>query len=136
MHYEKRFHLYNSRGVWIGFCLGSDVFDTFGIWRAWFAWEESADAMTPQGTYLGTVVGNRFYSFSEKTDLHIGYYPSFPTIPTWPESPRAAVPNRLPNGAADVKLRPARLRDPSRDCPLTGQMKEVAAPGASVSEAA
>jgi len=110
MQYEKRFHLYNSAGVWIGFCLGTSVFDTLAIWRGWFPWEESADSVTPEGEYLGTVVGNRLYRFAHKKDVHVQYYPSFPAIPQWPESPSTVAPKHLPDGAADVELKPARLR--------------------------
>lgn len=110
MQYEKQFHLYNSAGVWIGFCLGTSVFDTFAIWRGWFPWEESADSVTPEGEYLGTVVGNRLYRFAHKKDVRVRYYPSFPAIPLRAESPSSAAPKQLPDGASDVELRPARLR--------------------------
>ena len=113
MQYEKRFHLYNSSGVWIGFCLGTSVFDTFAVWRGWFPWEESADSVTPQGEYLGTVVGNRFYRFDHKKDVHVRYYPSFPAIPVWLDAPVSTAPKNLPDGATDVEIRPARLRPSS-----------------------
>ena len=113
MQYEKRIHLFNSSGIWIGFCLKLSVFDTFAVWRGWFPWEESADAVTPQGDYLGTVVGNRLYRFHHKKGIQVRYYPSFPVIPTWPEPPACAAPKQLPKGALDVELKPARLQLPA-----------------------
>ena len=110
MQYEKRFYLYNSAGVCIGFCFGSSLFDTFAIWRGWFPWDKSADVMTPQGNYLGTVVGNRLYMFDHKKELQVSYSPSFPTAPFNMEKPGTAASKKLPNGASDVELKPARLQ--------------------------
>ena len=89
------------------------MFDTFAVWRGWFPSDDSADVVTPQGDYLGTVIGNRLYHFEHKKDIQVRYCPSFPTIPHWCESPATAVAKKaLPDGASDVELKPARLRSP------------------------
>ena len=113
MQYEKRFHLFNSSGVWIGFCQGSSVFDTLAVWRGWFPWEDSADVVTPQGGYLGTVVGNRFYSFDHKKNVQARPCSSCCLIPFVREEVAPVAPKKLPDGASDVELKPLRLRQSS-----------------------
>ena len=109
MQYAKTFHLFNSVGIWIGFCLGQNLFDTDMIWKGWFPWD-SFDAVNTCGWYLGTVVGNRLYWFDHKKDHHIEYYPGYPAIPFLSGQPKPADAKTLPFGAFNVNLKaPAKL---------------------------
>ena len=112
MQYDKPFHLFNSSGDWIGFCLGKNVFDTDSAWRGWFPWD-SADITAPDGSYLGTVVGNRLYAYEHKRGFQIPYYPGYPATPLPPERPEPVGSRELRDGVSDVNLKPALARMPN-----------------------
>jgi hypothetical protein len=105
MQYHKPFHLFNSSGRWIGFCLANNVFDIDAVWRGWFPWSDQAEVLSPHGTYLGTVVGNRLYAFSHKEGVRMTYRPSFPAVPSLANHPTPIAPKPLPVGASDVELK-------------------------------
>jgi len=105
MKYETPFHLFNSSGLWIGFCLANNLFDTDAVWRGWFPWEDSADAVDPGGNYLGTLMGDRLYHFQHKRNLRVSHYPGYPAIPVLPGPPQPVHKLSLPEGARDIELK-------------------------------
>ena len=106
MRFRGPYHLFNSAGKWIGFCVGPNLFDTDGVWRGWFPWEGSYDCVKPDGTYLGTVVGTRFYYFGQKQHVGIQKYPVYSCIPALPNRPAPVSSRDLFVGASDVNLEP------------------------------
>ena len=104
MRFPGPFHLFSSAGVWIGFCEGSNLFNTDAVWCGWFPWVGSFNAVKPDGSYLGTVVGARFYSFEHRRQLCVRKLIVYPTIPTLPPCPSPMAPRTLLAGATDVDL--------------------------------
>jgi len=104
MRFRGPYHLFNSSGHWIGFCVGHNLFHPDGIWCGWFPWEGSYDAVKPDGTYLGTVVGVRFYSLQQKHSVCIRKLLVYPAIPPLPKRPAPIAPRDLFLGAQDVTL--------------------------------
>ena len=104
MRFRGPYYLFNSAGVWIGFCAGPLVFDTDGVWCGWFPWEGCYDAVKPDGSYLGTVVGSRFFSFEKNRHLRVDKYLVYPGIPELPKRPSPVAPKELFNDASDVDL--------------------------------
>jgi len=87
--------LYNSRGEWIAFRVGKNIFNTNGNWIGWMPWDDT-DVVTPDGKYLGTIcVNDRFYYFRGKP--YRGY-------PGYPGYPGYAGYSPLPPGAEDIKI--------------------------------
>jgi hypothetical protein len=106
MRFRGPYHLFNSAGKWIGFCIGPNVFDTVGVWRGWFPWEGSYDCVKPDGTYLSTVVGTRLFYFQQKQSVRIRRYPVYPGIPVLPKPPAPVSGRDLFADASDVNLEP------------------------------
>ena len=117
MRFRGPYHLFNSTGAWIGFCIGSNLFNTDGIWCGWFPWEGSYDAVKPDGTYLGTVVGARFYYFERQRLLRVRQLIVCSAMPPLPGPPVAVAPRQLFDGAKDVTLKleyvPIRVSGPT-----------------------
>lgn len=98
---EIRF-LFNSRGEWIAFRHGQDVFDERCNWIGWLPWGNH-EVATYEGEYLGTIVdGNRFYYFEDRPRRSHPGNPTRPTHPAHQASPIAAARAVLPAGATDV----------------------------------
>ena len=112
MNYEEPHYLFNSYGRWIGFCLGMNLFDVDTVWRGWFPWDDSADVMSPNGSYLGTVIGNRFYSFDHKRPMRAAFYSAYPAIPLLANKPKSVGAKKLPLGASDLEFKPATVLSP------------------------
>ena len=104
MRFRGPYHLFSSAGAWIGFCAGANLFNAEGIWCGWFPWEGSYDAVKPDGTYLGTVVGARFYYFERQRLLRIHKLIVCSAIPPLPARPGSIAPRELFDGAKDVTL--------------------------------
>ena len=104
MNYDEYFHLFDSSGAWVGFCLGRNLFDTDTVWRGWLPWD-AAEVVDTNGFYLATIIGNRLYRFDHNRDLRIGYYPGYPPIPLMPDRSKPVAEKKLPLGATDVNLK-------------------------------
>ena len=107
MRFKGPYYLFNSAGGWIGFCVGPNLFNTDGVWCGWFPWEGSYDAVKPDGSYLGTVLGSRFYFFEKNQHLRVHKYYVYPGIPTLPSGPKPAAPRELFEGTSNVDLKSA-----------------------------
>jgi len=105
MRFRGPYHLFNSGGTWIGFCVGANLFNTDGIWCGWFPWEGSYDAVKPDGFYLGSVVGARLYYFERKQSLRMHKFVLYPVIPTIPNRPASVASRTLFDGVKDVMLK-------------------------------
>lgn len=106
-------YLYDSQGVWIAFRTDErarHLFNPDGDWIGWFPWEDD-EAVTRDGEYLGTVVGDRL--FAEERHAYRGRpdYPGAPLYPGQASYPGAAPFVSLPVGYVDV---PSALLWPSR----------------------
>ena len=78
--------LYNTSGTAVAFRRTNDdkyLWDTSGRWIGWFPWSD-ADAVTKNGSYLGTVVGDRLLHRIHQP--HRGYpgYPGYPGYAGYP----------------------------------------------------
>lgn len=96
--------LYSSSGSWIAFRVtpeGRYLFNKSGKWIGWFPWGD-ADAVTRQGKYLGTVVGDRL--LRRTAPAYRGYpgYPSYPDYPGYPGYPGHAGYRARPSGFVDL----------------------------------
>ena len=110
MQHDRPIHLFNSSGRWIGFCMGTNVFDIAAVWRGWLPWIYSDDVFKPSGAYLGTLFGNRLYYLAQKRDVRVDHQPRRPVVPAYPE-PQAAIEKKsLPPDAADVNLAPVTMK--------------------------
>ena len=116
MRFRGPFHLFNSVGVWVGFCEGSNLFNADAIWCGWFPWEGSHDAVKPDGAYLGTVVGARFYHYERKQALRVRKLIVYPAIPALPPRPSPASRRNLFDGATDVDLKRVSTMTPRTIC--------------------
>jgi len=105
MCFPSPFHLFDSAGRWIGFCDRTNLFNTTGVWCGWFPWEGTLDAVKPDGSYLGTVVGGRFLYFERKQALRIRSLIDCPGIPALPRRPAPLPRGELFDGAADIDLK-------------------------------
>jgi hypothetical protein len=105
MRFPGPFHLFSSAGVWIGFCEGSNLFNTDAVWCGWFPWVGSFNAVKPDGSYLGTVVGARFYYFEHRQQLRIRKLIEYPKTPALPSRPAPLAPRELFDGATDINLK-------------------------------
>jgi len=105
MCFPSPFHLFDSAGRWIGFCDGANLFNTHGVWRGWFPWEGSLDAVKPDGSYLGSVVGARFLCFEQKQPLRVRKLIDYPKTPALPQRPAPLPRRELFDGATDVNLK-------------------------------
>jgi hypothetical protein len=89
-------YLYDTAGQWIAFrseTNGRYLFDPSGNWIGWFPRLDDDDAVSPDGEYLGTVIGDRLL----RRTLPIHYeYPGYPGAPAFPG--RAAYPGAAPYG--------------------------------------
>ncbi|MDQ1608711.1 MAG: hypothetical protein QOE16_1443 [Microbacteriaceae bacterium] len=76
-------YLYDSAGTWIAFRTDLDgryLFDTHGEWIGWFPFGDD-DAVTKDGTYLGTIVENRLLWRIEQPYRTDPGYPGAPAFP-------------------------------------------------------
>lgn len=105
MRFRGPYHLFNSAGEWVGFCVGANLFNADGVWTGWFPWEGSYDAVKPDGTYLGTVVGARLYHFEQRQFLRVRKLIVCSAIPPLPSRPAPVTPRELFDGTKDVILK-------------------------------
>ena len=105
MRFRGPYHLFNSAGAWVGFCVGANLFNPDGIWCGWFPWEGSYDAVKPDGMYLGTVVGVRLYYFERKQLLRVRKLLIYPAVPELPCPPPPVSARELFESAKDVDLK-------------------------------
>lgn len=71
---------YNASGKVIAYrksALDKFLYDDKGHWIGWFPWGD-ADAVTKNGKYLGTVVGDRLF---QRTNQPYRGYPGYPGYP-------------------------------------------------------
>lgn len=95
-------YLFNSRGEWIAFRHGQEVFDERCNWIGWLPWGNH-EVATHEGDYLGTIVdGNRFYCFEDRPRRSHPGNPARPTYPAQQACPAGAARAVLPVGATDV----------------------------------
>jgi hypothetical protein len=81
--------LYDTGGHWIAFRTAADdryLYNKSGQWIGWVPWDD-ADAVTKQGEYLGTVVGDRL--LRRQSQPYRGYpgYPGYPGYLGYPRYP-------------------------------------------------
>lgn len=95
-------YLFNSRGEWIAFRQGHDVFDKRCNWVGWLPWGDNSVA-TNEGDYFGTIVDeNRFYYLGHTPHRSHPGHPAYPAYPVFPVHPPAATFGVLPVGARDI----------------------------------
>src|SRR5262245_552 len=107
MRFPAPFHLFNSAGRWIGFCDGENLYNPQAVWRGWFPWTDSHNAVKADGTYLGTVVGIRFYHFEHKQQLRIRALRVCPDIIPRPPAPKSVSARQLFEDVVDIDLNAA-----------------------------
>lgn len=96
--------LFDSRGAWIAFRIGDNVFDAECNWLGWMPWPGYMDVVSVKGEYLGTICDdNRLYRLKNRP---FGYtcYPGYPDKPIRPGNPRPESFSPLPTGAEDVVI--------------------------------
>ncbi|WP_295123943.1 hypothetical protein [uncultured Leifsonia sp.] len=97
-------YLHDSQGVWIAFRpdpRARFLFNPEGDWIGWFPWDDDV-VVTPGGSYLGTVHGDRL--FTDESHPYRGE-PGYPGAPGYPGSapyPGAGAYVSLPDGSQDV----------------------------------
>jgi hypothetical protein len=97
-------YLHDSQGVWIAFRpdpRARFLFNPEGDWIGWFPWDDDV-VVTPGGSYLGTVHGDRL--FTDESHPYRGD-PGYPGAPGYPGSapyPGAGAYVSLPDGSQDV----------------------------------
>jgi hypothetical protein len=99
-------YLYDLSGEWIAFRASSEssyLFDTSGAWIGWFPWGD-AEAVTPDGDHLGTVVGDRLVRAYGHTTRGVPAYPGAPAYPGLPYRPEPASYLGNLGGYEDVQL--------------------------------
>jgi hypothetical protein len=97
-------HLFSSRGEWIGFVAGSNVFTPTGRWVGFFPGEHGVVA-DQSGRYVGEVVGgDRLIARKVPPRLARGARPAFPGHPALPARPERHAASGLPAGWVDVAL--------------------------------
>src|SRR5436309_448270 len=97
-------YLHDSQGVWIAFRADErarHLFNSEGDWIGWFPWDDD-DAVTPDGAYLGTVVGDRLLLREDHPFRGTPEYPGAPAYLGRPSYPGAAPFTGLPPGFDDV----------------------------------
>lgn len=97
-------YLYDSQGVWIAFRVDDrarHLFNPDGDWIGWFPWDDG-DAVTPDGDYLGTLVGDRLLFQEGHVFRGTPEYPGAPAYPGRASYPGAAHFESLPPGFEDV----------------------------------
>lgn len=77
---------YDSSGKAVAYRISDDdqfLYDDHGHWIGWFPWGDS-DAVTKEGDYLGTIVGDRI--FQRESQPYRGYpgYPGYPGYAGYP----------------------------------------------------
>lgn len=85
-------YLYDLSGEWIAFRATSEsmyLFDPAGEWIGWFPWDD-AEAVTPDGDYLGTINGDRLVRAYGHTSRGYPAYPGAPAFPGLPYNPGQA----------------------------------------------
>ncbi|MET0974500.1 MAG: hypothetical protein ABWX82_02370 [Leifsonia sp.] len=99
-------YLYDLSGRWIAFRASTEskyLFDTTGEWIGWFPWGD-AEAVTPDGEYLGTVVDDRLVSAFGHTSRGFPAYPGAPAYPGLPYDPGNAGYASGFGGYEDVRM--------------------------------
>lgn len=97
-------YLHDSQGVWIAFRpdpRARFLFNPEGDWIGWFPWDDDV-VVTPGGSYLGAVHGDRL--FTDESHPYRGD-PGYPGAPGYPGSapyPGAGAYVSLPDGSQDV----------------------------------
>lgn len=97
-------YLHDSQGVWIAFRpdpLARFLFNPEGDWIGWFPWDDDV-AVTPEGSYLGTVHGDRLFADDSHPYRGNPGYPGAPAYPGGAPYPGAGGYVSLPDGAQDV----------------------------------
>jgi hypothetical protein len=97
-------YLHDSQGVWIAF--RSDphsrwLFNPDGDWIGWFPWDDGV-AVTPDGSYLGTVRGDRLYVEADHRYRGDPGYRGAPAYSPAVPYPGAGTYAGLPDGCDDV----------------------------------
>ncbi|MEJ3404169.1 hypothetical protein WDJ51_05455 [Rathayibacter sp. YIM 133350] len=85
-------YLFDLSGDWIAFrhsAEGKYLFSPDGDWIGWFPWDD-AEALTPDGDYLGTVVGDRLVQEIGHLRRGVPAYPGEPSFPGRPAFPGGA----------------------------------------------
>lgn len=97
-------YLHDSQGVWIAYRPDPQsrwLFNSEGDWIGWFPWSDDM-AVTPGGSYLGTVHGDRLYVDDEHPYRGNPGYPGAPGYPGQAPYPGAGPYVGLPDGCEDV----------------------------------
>lgn len=97
-------YLHDSQGVWIAFRSdphGRYLFNPDGDWIGWFPWDDDV-VVTPAGSYLGTVRGDRLFIESDHRYRGDPGYPGAPSYPGQAAYPGAGSFVSLPGGCEDV----------------------------------
>ncbi len=97
-------YLYDTQGTWIAFrpdAQSHDLFNAEGDWIGWFPWGDD-DAVTPDGAYLGTVIGDRLLAEEAHPFRGTPPYPGAPAYPGRASYPGIAPFASIPPGFDDV----------------------------------
>ena len=97
-------YLHDSQGTWIAYRTddtGRFLFNPDGDWIGWFPWNDD-DVVTPEGHYLGTVVGDRLLTDTAHPFRGTPDYPGAPRYPGQVSYPGAAAFVSMPVGYQDV----------------------------------
>lgn len=98
-------YLFDSKGDFIAFRLGSMVFDVNADWVGWLPWDEP-DVVSPEGEYVGTIYpDDRFYMSADRPARPYPGFPGYPPQPALPPLPEPRGYGEVPSGTKDVKLR-------------------------------
>ena len=98
-------YLFDSKGDFIAFRLGSMVFDANADWVGWLPWDEP-DVVSPEGDYVGTIYpDDRLYVNTDRPARPHPGFPGYPPQPALPPLPEPRGYGDVPSGAKDVKLR-------------------------------
>jgi hypothetical protein len=97
-------YLHDSQGVWIAFRpdpRARFLFNPEGDWIGWFPWDDDV-VVTPGGSYLGTVHGDRLFTDDRHPYRGDPGYPGAPGYPGSAPYPGAGSYVSLPDGSRDV----------------------------------
>ena len=97
-------HLFNSSGENIAFIRNAGdkfLFDKAGKWIGWFPWDDD-DAVTKEGEYLGTIVGDRLLRRTSRPYRSNPGNPGYAGYAGSPGYPGHVGYKSLPSGFTDV----------------------------------